>query len=560
MRVVTNWKTTISASLTATQTTIPVSSIQTTDDTPHTITIADFTDGYGYMTIEPSGTKIELIKFTGITDNGDGSGTLTGVTRGLAFYSGSDAGVAANGQTHQAGSSIVCSNSHYYYDRLMDLVSDETAGGVKTFTSSPIVPTPTTATQAANKSYVDGVAVAGAPDASTTVKGIVEEATQAEVDARTAAGGTSARLIVNPSTLRSTLKSDYVAAAGTVNAITITPSPAITAYAAGQEFVFKASKTNTGAVTLAVNGLAATPVKRNKNYALVGAEITTNLVVGVRFDGTNFQLEETASPKVSVDGRELYGVSATGTTVFVVGLSLAQTQLVAGFRMSFKSDTASSGGATLNVNGLGAKTIKAGGVALINSDIPANQVVEVIYDGTDFQLQNIQSSTRKIRNNASGVTVASTTTETNLLNVSIPGGVLSTNNAVRVTIPVSEFSLSNTKVATFRLKYGVTTLVSTGFTLTGSAQPLVSNAPGKIEVLLLGAGATNSQSGVIMGMFGTGSTIGSATDVFIPFLTASGTSAIDSTTAQALVVSVEFNAATSGDRIITLGSVVERIG
>jgi len=38
-------------------------------------------------------------------------------------------------------------------------------------------------------------------DASTTVKGIVEEATLAEIDANTAAGGTSARLFVNPSTL-----------------------------------------------------------------------------------------------------------------------------------------------------------------------------------------------------------------------------------------------------------------------------------------------------------------------------------------------------------------------
>jgi len=38
-------------------------------------------------------------------------------------------------------------------------------------------------------------------DASTTVKGIVEEATLAEINANTAAGGTGARLFVNPSTL-----------------------------------------------------------------------------------------------------------------------------------------------------------------------------------------------------------------------------------------------------------------------------------------------------------------------------------------------------------------------
>lgn len=44
-------------------------------------------------------------------------------------------------------------------------------------------------------------------DASTTVKGSVEEATQAEIIAGTAAGGTGARLFVNPSTLISSLTS-----------------------------------------------------------------------------------------------------------------------------------------------------------------------------------------------------------------------------------------------------------------------------------------------------------------------------------------------------------------
>ena len=50
----------------------------------------------------------------------------------------------------------------------------ETIAGVKTFSSSPIVPTPSTNTQAANKSYVDSVAGGGAPDATTGSKGIVQ--------------------------------------------------------------------------------------------------------------------------------------------------------------------------------------------------------------------------------------------------------------------------------------------------------------------------------------------------------------------------------------------------
>ncbi|WP_160323701.1 glycosyl hydrolase family 28-related protein [Frankia sp. BMG5.23] len=44
---------------------------------------------------------------------------------------------------------------------------------MKTFSSSPVVPTPTSSTQAANKSYVDSTVSVGAPDASTTTKGLV---------------------------------------------------------------------------------------------------------------------------------------------------------------------------------------------------------------------------------------------------------------------------------------------------------------------------------------------------------------------------------------------------
>jgi len=52
--------------------------------------------------------------------------------------------------------------------------STETIDGVKTFSSSPIVPTPGSGTQAANKAYVDSVASSGAPDATAGTKGILQ--------------------------------------------------------------------------------------------------------------------------------------------------------------------------------------------------------------------------------------------------------------------------------------------------------------------------------------------------------------------------------------------------
>src|SRR6185436_18079869 len=51
---------------------------------------------------------------------------------------------------------------------------NEAVGGIKTFVASPIVPTPSLNNQAASKAYVDSVASAGAPDASTSTKGLVQ--------------------------------------------------------------------------------------------------------------------------------------------------------------------------------------------------------------------------------------------------------------------------------------------------------------------------------------------------------------------------------------------------
>src|SRR5258707_792094 len=56
---------------------------------------------------------------------------------------------------------------------VVHLAGSETVAGVKTFSASPIVPTPTLTTQAANKTYVDSVASSGAPDATSTTNGLI---------------------------------------------------------------------------------------------------------------------------------------------------------------------------------------------------------------------------------------------------------------------------------------------------------------------------------------------------------------------------------------------------
>lgn len=57
---------------------------------------------------------------------------------------------------------------------VVHLTGTETITGAKTFVVSPIVPTPTASGAAATKAYVDGVAGAGAPDATSSSKGILQ--------------------------------------------------------------------------------------------------------------------------------------------------------------------------------------------------------------------------------------------------------------------------------------------------------------------------------------------------------------------------------------------------
>ena len=194
--VVTDYQTTLSSSMTSSQATIPVSKVTTQDD--HTLTMGDLGSKV-FFVIEPGARKEEIVMCTSISGT-----TWGGCTRGLAFYGTSTVAVAANRETHNSGSTVVMSNVHYATDESVDKDSKETIAGVKTFTATttftglPILTTyivPTDDKQMAAKKYVDDVALASAPDATETVKGVVELGTQSEI-ASTTSSGSAARLVI----------------------------------------------------------------------------------------------------------------------------------------------------------------------------------------------------------------------------------------------------------------------------------------------------------------------------------------------------------------------------
>jgi hypothetical protein len=113
---------------------------------------------------------------------------------------------------------------------------------------------------------------------------------------------------------------------GTANAQTLTPSPTITAYAAGQKFGFLPVATNTsGTVTIANSGLTARNVKKSIGGAkviLAVGDIIIGIPAEVRDDGTDYIL---MNPQKYTHGADIASATttnldtATGDLVDVTG-------------------------------------------------------------------------------------------------------------------------------------------------------------------------------------------------------------------------------------------------
>lgn len=76
---------------------------------------------------------------------------------------------------------------------------------------------------------------------------------------------------------------------GVADVYTLTPLPAITAYAAKQTFLVKFHAANTGAATIAVSGLAAKSLKY-KGANPAADLIDANAWMTIMYDGTNFEI------------------------------------------------------------------------------------------------------------------------------------------------------------------------------------------------------------------------------------------------------------------------------
>jgi hypothetical protein len=133
------------------------------------------------------------------------------------------------------------------------------------------------------KEYIDAAAIAGGVPMTEAVQGIAK--------LNKAADNAAEPYVIGANDIVS-----YAADSVGSDSYAITPSPAITAYAAGQMFRFKAGTANTGACTLNVNGLGAKTLKKNVTTDLASNDIAADQIVTCIYDGTNMQVISFGQP------------------------------------------------------------------------------------------------------------------------------------------------------------------------------------------------------------------------------------------------------------------------
>ena len=123
--------------------------------------------------------------------------------------------------------------------------------------------------------------------------------------------------------------------------------------------------------------------------SIVNADITDERQLGVL--GLGAAANKTDIPNVAdvQTGEIAYAADAGSTDAYAITLTPAPSAYTTGMVINFKANTVNTGTATLNVNSLGAKTIKKlHDQDLEDGDIEAGQLVTVIYDGTNLQMQS----------------------------------------------------------------------------------------------------------------------------------------------------------------------------
>lgn len=403
-------------------TSIVLNSFKQIDGTTN-LTMTDF-GSTGYGTLSPNTSREEQISFTGVTQNANGTATLTGVKTVLNVDPYTETSGTINSQ---AGNAVfVISNTAGFYSKFANKLNDETITGTYNFT---VLPTS------------DGGNAISGTELITYAQALALATGTANIN-RIVVAGTAGETLVAGNLVYLKIadgrwwKCDADTAATVDNIIMGIAQGAGTAgnLITSGVLLFGLDSNQTGLTTntayYASNTAGAISSSVGTVEVSVGiSQSTTSIIFYPRYNQQLTEDQQDAlagdsgtpsgtNPFVTAKGLQLqaenYAASTTGNDTYVVTLSPAPTSYTNGMVIRFKPDTANTGAATLNVNGLGAISIvKNLATALDTGDIVANQIVEVVYNSTGpvFQLISILPSTFPSISSTSG-TGAPTSTST----------------------------------------------------------------------------------------------------------------------------------------------------
>lgn len=177
------------ASITLSSLTIPQNGTEIVD--------SDLSDTF-YLTLEPGNrSRQEISSCTTVTQNSGGTATLSGCTRGLSPVRPYTA-TSTLQFAHAGGTTVVFSDPPQVFEQFLAKENDAHIEGSWTFAAST---TPSynqnpafsglASTTFASKGYVDDITTAGASDAATSTKGILEVATSLQAASTTKPGSDS---------------------------------------------------------------------------------------------------------------------------------------------------------------------------------------------------------------------------------------------------------------------------------------------------------------------------------------------------------------------------------